>query len=305
MTLNQDQIARLEHFFGSSYFSTSGAVITDLDGTAVHEFEGRTVIHRSVEIGLRKIYNLGRPIVINTLRFPLSVIRTFAKDWYLISNTSIPVILLNGSQLGHITKIENEFAFEQIAAFPLSTDEIDTVLGGINRLADDQVSDIILFYYPADWKKGEIIWTPNVERIPHLQHKYRSASTVLSMGIDELAKELMKEPVCMILLLVDIPSDRLMAYQHTKRSNFFTHKGVDKLSGAQQMSEQLKFKLTQSIGAGDSDMDIFLKGVGLSVHVGNPSLPYEGISDTLRLRDFIEFGDLLYLFAEMQYAVVK
>ena len=28
-----------------------------------------------------------------------------------------------------------------------------------------------------------------------------------------------------------------MAYQHTKRSNFFTHKGVDKLFGARTMAD--------------------------------------------------------------------
>ncbi|MBC7948883.1 MAG: HAD family phosphatase [Chitinophagaceae bacterium] len=305
MTLSDEQVAELQHFFGKSNFSTEGAVITDLDGTAVHEVEGRTVIHRSVEVGLKRLYDIGRPIVINTLRFPLSVIRTFAHDWYLMSNGSIPVILLNGSQLGYITKHENDFAFEQLASFPLTKDEVATVYVGIEKLVNDSIKDFILFIYPEDWTKGEIIWTPDAERIPHFQEKYKSASQVISTTIEELQKMLHSNPICMFLLLLDIPTDRLMAYQHTKRSNFITHKGVDKLFGAEQMAKQLSFKLTSSIGAGDTDMDVFLKGVGLSVHIGNPSLSYKGQSNTLRLRDFVEFGDLLFRFAEMQYAVAK
>jgi hydroxymethylpyrimidine pyrophosphatase-like HAD family hydrolase len=305
MILNEDQISRIKVFFETSNFRKEGAVITDLDGTAVHEFEGRTIIHRSVENGLKNIYNMGRPIVINTLRFPLSVIRTFAKDWYLISNASIPAILLNGSQLGFITKYENEFAFEQLTAFTLTTNEINIVLSGVKHLIDDHINNIILFYYPEDWKKGEIIWTPVAERLLHLQQKYTSASSVISTPINELENELMTGPVCMILLLIDMPADRLMAYQHTKPSNFITHQGVDKLFGTEQMAALLNFKLTHSIGAGDSLMDIFLKGVGLSLHIGNPSLPYTGLFDTMRLHDFIEFGDVLYQLAEMQYAAIN
>jgi hydroxymethylpyrimidine pyrophosphatase-like HAD family hydrolase len=305
MTLEQEQILQLEQFFAQSKFSTEGAVITDLDGTAVHEFDGHTVIHRSVESGLKRIYNVGRPIVINTLRFPLSVIRTFAREWWVLSNASIPVILLNGSQLGYIIKDGDDFGFEKLRSFPLTSSEIQTVIDGINKLVDDRINDIVLFYYPDDWTKGEIIWTPDPGRIEALQKKYLSASSVISTPVKELEEQLQSQSVCMILLLLDLPSDTLMAYQHTKRSNFITHKGVDKLYGARQMADALKFSLDHSIGAGDTDMDNFLKGVGLSIHIGNPSLPYEGTSCTLRLRDFVEFGDLLYRFAEMQYAVVK
>ena len=81
MQLNDEQVIQLDEFYNNSLFMTQGAVITDLDGTAVHESGGRTIIHQSVEIGLKKIYELGRPIIINTLRFPLSVIRTFGVDW--------------------------------------------------------------------------------------------------------------------------------------------------------------------------------------------------------------------------------
>ncbi len=305
MRLKEDKISRVKHFFETSQFSTRGGVITDLDGTAVHEYEGRTIIHRSVEMGLKNIYNLGRPIVINTLRFPLSVIRTFAKDWYLMSNAAIPVILLNGSQLGYIIKNEYEFSFEPIISFPLSQEEIDDVLTRVNRFTKEDIQNIILFYYPLDWTSGEIIWTPDAERIPHLQQKYASASSVISTETGVLARELREQPVCMILMLVDIPGDRLMAYQHTKQSNFITREGIDKLSGAKKMAAHLNMELQHSIGAGDTDMDVFLKGVGLSLHVGNPSLAFEGSFDTLRLADFTEFGELLNLVAQKQITISK
>ena len=96
-----------------------------------------------------------------------------------------------------------------------------------------------------------------------------------------------------------------MAYQHTRRSHFTTHKGVDKLWGAEKIAAMLDVDLHHSIGAGDTDMDTFLKVVGLSIHVGNARLPFEGIKDTMRLRDFVEFGDLLYRFAEMQTSMIK
>ena len=305
MTPGKATIAELDRFFNNSLFSTEGAVITDLDGTAVHEFEGRTIIHKSVEFGLKKMHDLGRPVIINTLRFPLSVIRTFAKDWWTISNSSIPVILLNGSQLGYVTQRNDGFAFEQLASFPLTASEIQITLDGIKRLVDARVNEFILFYYPENWEHGEIIWTPLPEKIPYLQEKYKSASSVISTDFDKLSETLHARPVCMIFLLIEIPQDQLMAYQHHKRSNFVTSKGVDKLFGAEQMGKKLNFNLSHSIGAGDSEMDSFLDGVGLSLHVGNPSLPFKGRLETIKLPGFIEFGDLLHRFAEMQLAVTK
>ena len=303
--LSAEHLNRLEIFFSNSNFKKQGAVITDLDGTAVHEFDGKTIIHRDVGLGLKRIYDVGRPVIINTLRFPLSVIRTFALDWYKISNNDIPVVLLNGSQLGYITKIDDEFAFKQLMAFPLTAAEVNEVLNKVKNITTEDINNIILFYYPEDWKKGEVIWTPDPQRIPHLQKKYSSASTVMSMQITDLATELLTNSVCMILLLIDIPADRLMAYQHTRRSNFITHRGVSKLFGAERMAELLNIDLHHSIGAGDADMDNFLNAVGLSVHVGNANLPFQGKADTLRLGNFVEFGDLLYKFADMQQAILK
>ena len=300
-----DQITQLERFFQTSQFASDGALITDLDGTAVHEFEVRSIIHYSVEDGLKQIYDLGRPIVINTLRFPISVIKTFGKEWWKISNSAIPVVLLNGSQLGYLTKTENGFGFEQLCAFPLASMEIQSVLDGVKRLMEAKVSDFILFYYPENWEKGEIIWTPLADKVPHLQEKYKSASSVISTSQEKLADLLHNEPICMIFLLIEIPQDQLMAYQHTKRSNFITRAGVDKLTGARQIAKELKFSLEDSIGAGDSEMDTFLNGVGLSLHVGNPSLSFQGQRETIKVPGFPEYGQLLHKLAKMGAPVIK
>ena len=171
MALNETINTQLQSFFNQSDFTGKGGVITDLDGTAIHEYQGRYLIPQSVELGLKKIYDLGRPVIINTLRFPLSVIHTFGKEWYTISNAPIPVILLNGSQLGLISKSDDRFAFEQLASFPLQTDEILTTINGVMQLLDAGIKELVLFYYPEDWTKGEIIWTPVPEKIPSLQKK--------------------------------------------------------------------------------------------------------------------------------------
>lgn len=297
MNLSAEQLILVEEFLETSDFTTRGAVITDLDGTAVHEVNGMTIIHTDVEAGLKSIYDAGRPVVINTLRFPLSVIRTFGKEWYKISNAPIPVVLLNGSQLGYIIKYEDNFAFEQVAAFPMRDTEINKVLMTIERFSD-VLDNVVLFYYPQDWKKGEIIWTANKNKILALQQKYQSASTVFSSPLEELPQILLRESICMILLLIDVPGDRLMAYQHTERNNFFTREKVDKLYGSMHMSRLLGFKMEDAIGAGDSGMDVFLAGTGLSVHVRNSELPFKGKISTIRVPDFHDFGYLLRLLVE-------
>jgi hydroxymethylpyrimidine pyrophosphatase-like HAD family hydrolase len=300
MALNSSQLKLLQEFFIKTAFSEKGAVITDLDGTAVHELEGLTVIHKDIEIGLKKIYDTGRPVVINTLRFPLSVIRTFGKEWYKISGKPIPVVLLNGSQLGFIVSKDEEFGFEQLAAFPLEQEEINHVLENMTRLQGSGIRDMLLFYYPEDWLQGEIIWTPDADRIPALREKYKSASTVLSLSLAALKERLEAAPICMILLLIEASQDRLMAYQHTKGNNFFTRKGVDKLFGAQRMAEHLGFAIEDALGAGDSGMDIFLNATGLAVHVHNNTLPFKGRMGTIHLKDFHDFGDTLTILAGMQ-----
>src|SRR5687768_665905 len=147
--LNPEVTAAIEQFVRESDFSASGGVITDLDGTAVHEDKGRIYIPPPVEFGLRAIYERGRPVVLNSLRFPLSVMRTFGKEWLAIAQAPIPVISMNGSQTGFVTTDEKgELCFEEIAAVPLSANEIDSVLAGVDSLLEDDIREVLLFYYP-------------------------------------------------------------------------------------------------------------------------------------------------------------
>ncbi len=305
MAIAAGQSAQLQDFFNHSKFDECGGLITDLDGTAIHEVEGRYSIPQSVQLGLDKIYDLGRPIVLNTLRFPLSVIRTFGKEWYKISNAPIPTVLLNGSQLGHITQDkEGNFLYNEITSFPLAADEIAAVLHIVTGFIKNNDLDLLVFYYPRDWQQGEIIWTPMADRVGAINKKYLSASKVYSSSLENLQTDLHGQEICMIFLLIDVPQDRLMAYQHTKRNNFFTHKGVDKDFGAQQIAQHLEFELKHSIGAGDTEMDNFLRSVGLAIHVGNPLLSYESLVPPIKVKGSSEFGELLFELAAMQRNVI-
>ncbi len=304
MALPASQSAQLQHFFNHSKFEECGGLITDLDGTAIHEFEGRYSIPQSVQLGLDKIYDLGRPIVLNTLRFPLSVIRTFGKEWYKISNAPIPTVLMNGSQLGYIINNEGNFLYNEIDAFPLEPNEIAAVLQIVTSFIKNNDLDLLVFYYPRDWEQGETIWTPLADKIEAIQKKYRSASKVYSSSLENLQSDLHAQEICMIFLLIDVPQDRLMAYQHTKRNNFFTHKGVDKDFGAQKIADHLQFELKHSIGAGDSEMDNFLRSVGLAIHVANPLLSYESLLPPIKVKNSSEFGEILFELAAMQRNVI-
>ena len=306
MPLTESQQHQLQAFFNQSDFDNRGGVMVDLDGTAIHEYQGRYSIPQSVELALDRIYELGRPVILNTLRFPLSVIRTFGKEWYKISNSAIPAVLMNGSQLGYIIKSETgEFGFEEIAAFPLEVAEIEHPLKIVSDFLKDDLTNLLVFYYPRNWELGEIIWTPDPSRVPAVQNKYLSSSRVYSSAPVHLREDLTSQEICMIFLLIDIPQDKLMAYQHTKRSNFFTHEGTDKLSGAIEMSRLLAFDLKHSVGAGDSEMDNFLKGVGMAIHVNNPFLKYEGILPSIKVNNSTELGELLFTLAAMQRNIIQ
>ena len=299
LSLEVDEL--LKQFVRKSRFAANGGVITDLDGTAVHEEQGRIYIPEPVEFGLKKIYELGQPVVLNSLRFPLSVMRTFGKEWLAIANAPIPVVSMNGSQLGFVTRDEkDELCFEEITAFPLAATEIDEVLEGVQGLLDGDVREILLFYYPRDWRMGEIIWTPVAEKVIHVKEKYTSASSVTAVELPKLREQLHAEDICMIFLLIERPADDLMAYQHSKPSSFITRKGVDKLYGSQQIAQKLGFDLAHSIGAGDTPMDSFLNGVGLAVQVGNFNLEFKGLQATIKLRNSFELGDFLFRLAELR-----
>src|SRR5512143_4103074 len=102
MALAPETLDSLRGFLASGDFARRGAIVTDLDGTAVHEFEGRSYVPEPVEFGLKRLHDAGHPFVINTLRFPLSVMRTFRRAWTSISNAPIPTVALNGSLIGHV-----------------------------------------------------------------------------------------------------------------------------------------------------------------------------------------------------------
>lgn len=303
-TLTEIINAPLREFLQQSAFMAHGGIVTDLDGTVVHEDQGNIRIPASVEHALKELYDLGRPVILNTLRFPLSVIRTFGREWYSISTKPIPVVTLNGSQTGFITATEqDELIFEEIQAFPLTKEEIEEILVGVNGLLTGGIKEILVFAYPRDWRIGEIIWTPVPEKVTSVKEKYVSASSVTAVEFDKLREQLLHEEFCMIFLLIDIPQDKLMAYQHTKRSSFFTHKNVDKLFGARQLARYLGIDLTHSLGAGDTEMDTFLSGVGLAVIVGNHDLEFRGQVQTIKLKNSAELGTLLFQLAGMQRAI--
>ena len=300
MVLRDEVEAKLQTFLNQSTFATSGAVVTDLDGTAVHEFQGKIIIPKEVELGLMRHYESGRPLILNSLRFPLSVIRTFGQEWYKLSNAPIPTVTLNGSLMGFIKKTsERELAFDEAAAFPLTPDEIHEALAGVQNLLDGGIKNVLVFYYPRDWRIGEVIWTPVPENIIAVKEKYLSASSVTAVEFPKLQDQMLAEDICMIFLLIDAPEDQLMAYQHTKRSNFITHKGVDKLYGAHTMADVLGCQLPQSLGAGDTELDNFFDGVGLALIVGNNELKFRGQVETIRLTNSHELGGLLFRAAEL------
>jgi hypothetical protein len=189
--------------------------------------------------------------------------------------------------------------FEELTAFPLTAAEIDQTLDSVVQLVQDGIKQILLFYYPRDWRAGEVIWTPIPDRVLPVKEKYVSASSVTAVELPRLREVLHSEDICMMLLLVDIPEDRRMAYQHTQRSSFVTRAGVDKLFGAHRIAELLKFDLGSSVGAGDTEMDRFLNGVGLAVLVGELPLGFQGTIATLRLKTSLEFGETLFGLAAM------
>ena len=293
--LDNNTIEVLRDFVARSAFTDKGGIVTDLDGTALHEDQGRIYIPEPVEFGFRALHDRGRPFVLNTLRFPLSVLRTFGREWYSISNSAIPTVTLNGSLIGNVAQnSEGEMVFEEIEAYPLSAEEIDGTVDRLEELVEHDLKQALLFYYPRDWRVGEVIWTPVAERILPVKNKYVSASSVTAVELPRLRETLHSEDICMMLLLLDLPQDRLMAYQHTQRSSFVTRAGVDKLFGAHRIANLLPFDLASSVGAGDTEMDRFLSGVGLAVVVGDLPLEFRGGMGTLRLRNSLELGNVLF-----------
>jgi hypothetical protein len=161
------------------------------------------------------------------------------------------------------------------------------------------VRDLLVFHYPRDWRQGELIWTPDAERVDAVAAKYRSASRVFSGDVRAFGDTLLSQDLCMIFLLIDLPEDRRMAYQHTQRASFFTRAGINKRTGAEAMARHLGIDLEASIGAGDAPPDDFLDAVGFAIIVGdNPDMTYRGRVDTVRVSGIAEFGHLLAVTGE-------
>ncbi|HZA95272.1 MAG TPA: hypothetical protein VE421_03970 [Burkholderiaceae bacterium] len=295
-----DPHSTLREFLAQSDFMSNGGVMTDLDGTAVHEENGRVYVSVPMETGLKRMHDLGRSVIINSLRFPLSVIRTFGKAWYQIAGVPVPVVSLRGSLCGRmVLQKSGDIGFEEIEAICLEPDNIRRIVANASALVDAGANELLIFFYPRDWRRGEMIWTPDATRVQDVATKYRSASQVISGGVQSLERALTAEEICMVFQLLDLPQDRAMAYQHTQRNSFFTHAGVDKLYGARRIAKHLGIDLLHSIGAGDSPMDDFLAGVGLAVIVGRLQLEYKGRLHTVRIKDSLALGNLLFSIGEL------
>ncbi|MDQ2933243.1 MAG: HAD hydrolase family protein [bacterium] len=305
--LSTEQLKNLSDFVQRTDLSKM-AIFLDVDQTIVLEQKGKIYFTRSVERGIKDIHDLRIPVVLNTLRFPLSVIRTLGEEWYKIVKDRIPVVLLNGSMCGYIEKDHfGRLEFTELESFPLSESEIDFVIKEIKYLCNENVRGILLFFYPRDWKSGEIIWTPDADQVQTLKEKYTSASNVISTKLAELEIILKTDEICMIFRHIETPQDHLMAYQHSGRSMFVTRKGVDKAFGAKQIAKKLNkpIDLKQSLGAGDTTMDTFLNEMAFDVHVGTNVLPFQGSFCTVMVKDPLELGEILFAFADFAKSKLK
>lgn len=280
-------------FLQESDLLKKGALITDLDGTALHERNGEVHIPSTIKDGIEQCGKLNIPVVINTLRFPMSFIRTFGHEWYDINRKPIPTILLNGSSIGQMVKTEKGLLeYLEIKSFPLTAVEIDELMDGIELYLDQGLGDLLLFYYPKEWRSGEHIWTPVVNNIPEIKVKYTSATVVHAIPIKDLRNELKDLEVNMILVLKNTRSE-LMAYQQVEKNSYVTTHGVNKTTGTIQLAKDLHIDLEGSIGSGDTQLDTFIQVTGLAIQVGPRELTYNGKKATIKVPHPLAYGELL------------
>src|SRR5437870_11825792 len=116
MQPNAEWMPALKKFAAECDFSKAFLAL-DLDGTALLEDHGKVFISSSVEKGVKALHDLKMPVVLNTLRFPLSVITTVGHEWYHIADAPILTVLLNGSVLGYIKCDADHLLYEEIAAY--------------------------------------------------------------------------------------------------------------------------------------------------------------------------------------------
>src|SRR5687768_3823933 len=162
MILSPEISRSLEEFAARSDFQ-KGALVLDLDGTALLEREGKVFISSAVEKAVRAVHDIRRPVILNTLRFPISVLTTVGEAWYQIADVPILTVLLNGSVSGYIVRTNGKLEYEELMSFPLNETEIRKMLDGIEELLEANVTDLVLFYYSRDWRAGETVWTPHAD----------------------------------------------------------------------------------------------------------------------------------------------
>ena len=177
-------------------------MITDLDGTAVPSFRedsdpqrGRTRSDASLRAG---------PAAdLNSLRFPLSVIRTFGQDWYKLSNAPIPTVTCNGSLMGYVKKTdEGELAFEEAAAFPLTRGEIVEALEGATTAGRrDQKHPCLLLSARLAHRRSDLDTGAGEHHSGEGEVPQRSSVTAIEF--QKLQDQMLAEDICMIFLLID------------------------------------------------------------------------------------------------------
>ncbi|WP_221392700.1 HAD hydrolase family protein [Dyadobacter sp. NIV53] len=291
MSLTIEQKKQISDFTDRREFVEKGGLMTDLDGTVIQEHEGKYFMPDLVREGLVKMYNAQCPVIINTMRFPISVIKTFATDWFVMSKASVPLVSLNGSQIGFINKDKkSKFTFQEIEAFPLKKEEVKKFISDIEQILE-QGGSVLVFYYPRDWVKGEIIWTSDKEKTSETKDRYRSASHVYNSNMEELTRNLESEDICMIFLKA-IQSDPATPFTNTDYKDFYSHQNVDKLFGAKKMISHLEREIHQFVGAGDTPMDVFLKEVGQVIKVGGLNMNFEFNSPVIELKHVPDIGEV-------------
>ncbi|GLU51210.1 HAD hydrolase family protein [Dyadobacter frigoris] len=291
MPLTNQQKQQISDFSDRIDLIEQGGLITDLDGTLIRQDGGRYFMPDPVSTGLQGIYNTNCPVVINSIRFPLSVINTFAKQWFSISKVSVPLVTLNGSQTGYIHKDKKGgFTFEEVESFPLGQKELASFISDLENITEGG-GNALAFYYPRDWKKGEIIWTADPDKVAETKQKYKSASHVHAGDIKSLDQHLGNEDISMIFLL-DLREDSGIPARHSDHKDFYTAKNVNKSSGAKNMVKHLDRQIHHFIGAGDTPMDVFLKEVGLALKVGRMDLGFECKSPVVQIDHIEDIGDV-------------
>ena len=298
MALTEEQKKIIQHFASHPDFRPQGGLMTDLDGTIVQHRDGNYLIPPEVQAGLNNLYQVNCPIILNTIRFPISIIKTFAAILYPIAGNSIPVISLNGSQWGYISRGQDgEFSFTEAGAHPLKPADIKSFIANIQLLIQNKVPNIVAFYYPRDWTKGEIIWAAEEGRVAELTQKYKSASRVYSSSLSILEMNLAAEEISMIYLMIKKDLIQGSHLQHDLK-DFYTATGVNKLMGAHAFVNQLGRNLKHFIGGGDTPMDVFLQETGAVIKVGDLPLHFSCQATIMPVKTVAEMGEVFTQVAE-------